>query len=76
MAKRSILMRALGLNRGVADEAMAWSGAPAEGNDLAAIFAALRTGERPWDADRLPSDTGAVDVLLDELDRLWNNPEP
>lgn len=43
---------------------------------LAAIFASIRTGEAPWSLDDLPNDTGAAAILLDELDRLWQNPLP
>ncbi len=39
------------------------------------IFASIRSGETPWTLDELPADTGAANVLLSELDRLWANPE-
>lgn len=49
--------------------------APAE-STLAVIFASIRDGQTPWTLDELPADTGASEVLLSELDRLWQNPLP
>ena len=43
---------------------------------LAAIFASIREGQAPWSLDEVPADTGATEVLLSELDRLWQNPLP
>jgi hypothetical protein len=48
----------------------------AAGNVLASIFASIRDGQAPWTLDELPADTGASEVLLSELDRLWQNPLP
>jgi hypothetical protein len=48
---------------------------PAE-TTLAAIFASIRQGQAPWTIDEVPADTGATEVLLSELDRLWQNPLP
>jgi hypothetical protein len=43
---------------------------------LAMIFASIREGQAPWSLDQLPAETGATEVLLSELDRLWQNPLP
>jgi hypothetical protein len=43
---------------------------------LAAIFASIRDGQAPWSLEEVPADTGATEVLLSELDRLWQNPLP
>jgi hypothetical protein len=43
---------------------------------LAAIFASIREGHSPRSLDELPAETGATEVLLSELDRLWQNPLP
>ena len=43
---------------------------------LASIFASIREGHTPWTLEEVPADTGAAEVLLSELDRLWQNPLP
>jgi hypothetical protein len=45
----------------------------AASSELDVIFASIREGEVPWDADDLPENTGAVTALLFELDRVWQN---
>ncbi len=42
---------------------------------LEEIFASIRSDESPWTLDELPANTGAANVLLSALDRLWPNPE-
>ena len=70
-----MLSRAFGLNRQVSDETYGPVAPPNAGpTELDAIFAALRRGEPPPDADDLPPDTSIADLLIFELDRIWQNP--
>lgn len=55
---------------------MAAAATTADQNVLAAIFTSIRNGEAPWRLEELPAETGASEVLLSELDRLWQNPLP
>ena len=77
MPKRSMLARAFGLGR--RDEPMDdvyGPMQPAEGThipDIEAIFDAIRLGEAPNDTDELTGDTAVADLLLLELDRLWQD---
>lgn len=72
MAKRTVRKpRGAAAGLGVAAAAAA-----TDQNVLAAIFTSIRTGEAPWRLEELPAETGASEVLLSELDRLWQNPLP
>lgn len=73
MAKRTIRKpRAAAADVGLSAVSVA---APAA-STLATIFDSIRTGEAPWSLNELPADTGSTEVLLSELDRLWQNPLP
>ena len=73
MAKRAIRKpRAAASDAGLGAVSVA---TPAQ-SALAAIFSSIRSGEAPWSLDQLPADTGSTEVLLSELDRLWQNPLP
>jgi hypothetical protein len=72
MAKRTIRKP----QGAAASMAVAASVATPAQDALAAIFASIRDGETPWTLEEVPADTGATEVLLSELDRLWQNPLP